>query len=205
MFDTLVDERYETQVKCFYRPVFTEELYFGAHTAHDGGSLATYCVGDKLPLKTLYYDYPKNMCIVLDSLNDEYEIALVENGRFSGFISDCLDAPEEITEFYTRMGTKIKTKNRYEVKKYIEENKNEFEKDFEERNFEEIASKWLTPISLEQELGELIECCSFHQHFKDKKLSMKMEHEKILMAIKEFGEKHPIVFSAFMKINNIQF
>ena len=47
------------QVKCFYRPIFSENEGLW----HSGGLMRSYVDGDELPLKTMYYKYPNNFMI----------------------------------------------------------------------------------------------------------------------------------------------
>lgn len=205
--DYLTDERYETEIKCFYNPLFSGKEINGVHTWHSGGSLTTFKAGDELPLKTLYYEYPENFCIVLNPLYNNFELALVENGKFSGFIIDALDAPEEITSFYTFKGFKIRASNRTEVKKYIEEYQEEIHKEDGEGNFTSLTLKWIEPLTLEQKLGELVDCYLWTQSNVDNEIIAENPDyaEDILLSIKEFAEENPSVFTSFIAKNKVQF
>ncbi|PFJ29065.1 MULTISPECIES: hypothetical protein [Bacillus cereus group] len=205
--DYLVDERYEAEINCFYNPIFSGEGVQIIRTWHSGGSLSTFQVGDKLPLKTLYYEYPENFCIVLNPIFNKFELALVENGTFSGFIIDALDAPEEIRSFYTFKGFKIKAENGREIKSYIDNYREELEKENGTGDFASLTAKWIEPLTPEQQLGELVDCYLWaKRHKDDEEFSENPNyHEEILLSIKEFAEEHPNAFTSFITKKQIQF
>jgi len=202
--DYLVDERHETEVMCFYNPFFSEKENKEKYTWHVGGSLKTYEAGSELPLKTLYYEYPNDFCIVLNPVKDTYELALVENGKFSGFIKDAADAPESITYFYTFKGYKIRAKSRKEVKSYIEEYQEQMI--LEKPNLNALTLKWIEPLTSEQKLGELVDCYIWASQNKDSEELADDPHyvEDILLSIKDFAEENPSVFTSFVSKHKIQ-
>lgn len=66
------------QVKCFYRPIFSENEGLW----HSGGLLRSYADGDELPLTTMYYKYPNNF-MIFDYMdyNDECFIHIIKEGK----------------------------------------------------------------------------------------------------------------------------
>ena len=89
MFDTLISDDYETQVKCFYIPMYEGKYkdYFDRLTSHLGGSLQEYKVGDSVPAKTMYYEYPNIFLIYLQDgfSKEEYDFVLFKDDIFIGF------------------------------------------------------------------------------------------------------------------------
>lgn len=81
MYDYLGPE----QVKIFYHPIFQFKVG-KSETWHSGGMLANYNEEDELPLKTLYYKYPKNF-IVYDYSYSEGNLWVVKNGKYKKYIS----------------------------------------------------------------------------------------------------------------------
>lgn len=87
MYDYLAGE----QVKCFYIPVFNSninDLIIKDITWHSGGLMRDYNIGDKLPLNTLYYKYPKDF-IIFDINYDPKFIFIVKDGKLNS--KDTLD------------------------------------------------------------------------------------------------------------------
>lgn len=209
LYDTFYDDRYETQVNCFYGIVF----YKGGegetdYTLHTGGSNCGFRPGDALPISTLYYEYPNDFVIILNPLVDKFDAVLVENGRFVGFLQDVIDAPETIKGFYTREGSRLKVINAYQAKEYIHTYIDEFNKDESDRNAIDFAKTWVEPRSLEEELGELIEAFTWAQLNKEVeeiKVRVLEDYSAILQLLKEFGEKHPRVFKDYLRKHNLSF
>lgn len=72
LYDYLGDER----VQLFYSPIIYKEKI-----AYLGGNFLKFNKGDKLPLKTLYYQYPDNF-IVYHNRTSEKIISIIKNGVF---------------------------------------------------------------------------------------------------------------------------
>lgn len=79
MYDYLGGE----QVKIFYSPIFSPKDSMGtegASTWHSGGGMRSFEVGDELPLKTLYYQYPENF--LMHDFRFEYrEVWIIVDGK----------------------------------------------------------------------------------------------------------------------------
>lgn len=61
MYDCLNGE----QIKCFYNVVHYKDINDDKWMIyHSGGQLRSYSIGDDLPLKTFYYNYPKDFLII---------------------------------------------------------------------------------------------------------------------------------------------
>lgn len=77
MFDiSLYDYLGDDQVQLFYSPIIcTEKIVYL------GGNFLKFNKGDKLPLKTLYYQYPDNF-IVYHNRTSEKIISIIKNGVF---------------------------------------------------------------------------------------------------------------------------
>ncbi|MFP3728395.1 hypothetical protein U8V72_24745 [Priestia filamentosa] len=202
--DYLIDEQHETEVQCFYSPFFAEKENKEKYTWHTGGSLKTFKTGDTLPLETLYYSYPDDFCIVLNPVANPYQLALVEKGKFIGFIKDALDAPEHITSFYTFKGYKTRAQNSKEAKQYIEEYQQQIDK--EKPNLSELTLKWIEPLTSEQKLGELVDCYVWARNNPEDERFEDDPHyiEDILLSIKEFAEENPHTFTSFVSKHKIQ-
>lgn len=77
MFDiSLYDYLGDEQVQLFYSPIICNEKI-----AYLGGNFLKFNKGDKLPLKTLYYQYPDNF-IVYHNRTSEKIISIIKNGVF---------------------------------------------------------------------------------------------------------------------------
>ncbi len=77
MFDiSLYDYLGDEQVQLFYSPIICK-----GKIAYLGGNFLKFNKGDKLPLKTLYYQYPDNF-IVYHNRTSEKIISIIKNGVF---------------------------------------------------------------------------------------------------------------------------
>jgi hypothetical protein len=208
MFDTFVDSKleYETQIKCFYLPIFNgeEPTYDGYYTWHSGGRLAYYNVGDEVPLKTSYYEYPPDFCLIMPT--DEYEVCAVESGKFAGFIKKIEEIPDKFSHFYTYHGDKIKASSRNGVIKYAEDVVVEKKKEFDTRDFFELFKSWHEPLTYEQQLGELFDCFQMEQHFIGNEFmgSGLPRVIQITECIEKFREKDPKSFQNFLTKNDLK-
>lgn len=200
MFDTLIDGDYETQVKCFYRPIYdgSGEIW------HSGGLCSMYGVGDRLPLVTPYYEYPLNFYIHVDDRYGETYIpfAVVRNGRFDGFLFNVDDATE-FGDFYSYYGGKIRVANLDDMKRYIDAYNAEWTKPHESRNFIEFYEQWHAPTLPEHRLGELHECWQFayatSKFYQIDEINYAKNHIELGRMISEFQQQHPDVFDAFTR------
>ena len=202
MFDTLISDDYETQVKCFYIPMYEGkyEGYFNELTSHLGGSMQEYKVGDSVPTKTIYYEYPNIFLIYLQDgfSKEEYDFALFKDEQFEGFykLNDIeLDKYENIfSNVYDYRGRKLKVKSRKGILEYLKQLLEEYNKEIGKRNFIKFYNKWCEVISLENQLGELFECLYF------KKL---MDNGRKLKEIKndiiDFKKEYEEVYNQFIK------
>lgn len=118
MYDYLEDE----QVKMFYRPIFSNESVEGEiGTWHSGGSLMSYTIGEELPLKTLYYQYPDNF-IVFDLQFSVEKLFIVENGILKDMkpISKLVDGEVERPVF-NKYGTQLNIESKQDFYDYSKE------------------------------------------------------------------------------------
>jgi hypothetical protein len=206
MFDTLVDGEYESQVKIFYHPMYSPT--FGID--HSGGMLDVYNRGDDVPIETMYYRYPRNFYIYLD--DDYLPFAVIRDGKFDGFLFNVDDATE-FSDYYTYRGEKIRAKCLDDMKDYIAAEKAEWAKSVESRNFIRFGEEWHEPISLEHQLGELVECWGFlmryissdvYEEFKKLGFDHRRDYIEVTQLINEFRAEHPDVFDEFMRKWNIE-
>jgi len=84
MYDYLGGE----QVKIFYRPIFQVNKEVPEESSYwwSGGSLNSYGEEDKLPLKTLWYQYPENF-MIYDYRWDYEDVWIIRDGKFRRFCS----------------------------------------------------------------------------------------------------------------------
>jgi len=202
MFDTLISDDYETQVKCFYIPMYEGkyEGYFNELTSHLGGSMQEYKVGDSVPTKTIYYEYPNIFLIYLQDgfSKEEYDFALFKDEQFEGFykLNDIeLDKYENIfSNVYDYRGRKLKVNSKEDILEYLKQCVEEYNKEIGKRNFIEFYSKWCEDISLENQLGELFECLYF---------KMLMDNGRKVEDIKNdiiyFKDKYKEVYNNFIE------
>jgi len=205
MFDTLISDDYETQVKCFYIPMYEGKCkgYFNKLISHLGGSMQEYKIGDSVPTKTIYYEYSDVFLIYLQDgfSKEEYDFALFKDEQFEGFykLDDIeLDKYENIfSNVYDYRGRKLKVKSREDILEYLKQLLEEYNKEIGKRNFIEFYSKWCEDISLENQLGELFECLYFKKiidngrklkEIKNDIIDFKEEYEEVY---NKFIEKYP--------------
>jgi len=201
MFDTLISDDYETQVKCFYIPMYEGKYkdYFDRLTSHLGGSLQEYKVGDSVPAKTMYYEYPNIFLIYLQDgfSKEEYDFVLFKDDIFIGFykLDDTeLGKYENIfSNVYDYRGRKLKVNSREDILEYLRQLIEEYNKEIGKRDFIEFNKKWCEVISLENQLGELFECLYF------KKI---MDNGRKINVIKkdiiDFKQKYEDVYNEFI-------
>lgn len=75
------------QIKIFYTPIFNrnKEEISRSSFWHSGGQLRSFGSEDELPLKSLYYCYPKTF-MVYDYRFEYTDVWIVENGRFKKIV-----------------------------------------------------------------------------------------------------------------------
>lgn len=207
MYDCLIDRKHydePVQVKCFYVPIFAGEDYYSisnAYTWHSGGRLVSYNVGNELPLKTFYYDYPDDFVLVINE-TDFFLFALVENKRFKGFINSINDIPDRIKNFYSSNGKKIIASNKESIQSYINDRMDV------NVSFGDFNKKWLTQLTIEQRIGELWECleCEKKNIELDIQSPVKNSLEEVVVLtniLDEWKQKYPKEFSGFLKRYNL--
>jgi hypothetical protein len=203
MFDWLVTDEYETQVKCFYTPIYTN-----GEVWHSGGHGDVYRIGDPIPTKTMYYEYPDDFYLYLAEY-EEYRIAVIRNGKFDGFIKNLADATE-FNNFYTYYGEKIKARNLNDMLKYENELQDEYAKDPSVRNFVKFWEKWHEEIPLKHKIGELFKCWNFCKMYAEIKSDNPFkeryirDYESITRDINKFRAEHPDIFDEFIREYEIE-
>lgn len=214
MFDSLIsedEEDYGTQVKIFYHPIFDEHLkewMFDQPTWHSGGMCKTYKIGDNVPIKTRYYEYPESFYIYVGDY-EEMDLAVIKNGVFVGFVKD-FTTINEILPFYTYRGDKIKAESLEEFSCYVQEYHGENEKEPTKRNYIDFAKRWYQEVPEWYLLGELLDCWLNESRFMDTveeygafKINHKIIREAIEKEIKTFVSEKPSVFADYCKKFNI--
>lgn len=115
------------QIKCFYNPIFQKE--YGLW--HSGGSLISYNNGDKLPLKSLFYNYSSNLGILdITNLSDrKYILHIIKDGRVFKTVSDkdLVDSDlNGVNSFINYYGIKLNLKSKTDILNFMND-KEKFE------------------------------------------------------------------------------
>lgn len=137
------------QVKVFYMPIYDDR---DKDTWHSGGSMREYNNGDSVPLKTLYYNRPKNF-IIFDE--NDYEgnpiIHIIKDGKVFGTFRlseanpSLFDDNELVFNYY---GGTIKIKSVQDCYDFIKETK-ERNKEVKEirAEYNNLLNTVLAPLS----------------------------------------------------------
>jgi len=202
MFDYLISRGNDVQVKCFYLPIYSNGKVW-----HSGGLLRTFHSGDEVPIKTLYYEYPKDFIVVLDREIDNYDLAYFKEGMFIDFcnIENIQDRMIINNNIYSELGRKLKIYTIEDLERYIRERKEEWEK--EDRNFLKFNAKWNYDIPLKFRLGELFECYFYtvkQIEMKDSFMNWEEELDKIASDIINFYIDFPQTYNNFIAENNLK-
>lgn len=196
MFDTLISNDYEVQIKCFYIPMYDVDDKL---TYHLGGVMNTYRVGNSAPTKIIYYEYPNEFLIYLQNghFKEEYEFALFKDTQFKGFYKindvELKEYKNIFSNVYDYRGRKLKVNSKENILEYLQQLKEEINKN--NRNFIDFYKIWCEDISLENQLGELFECLEFNM------LSFKNNDDKvenIKNYILDFKKKHKNIYDKFI-------
>lgn len=112
MYDYFSSEEVEEQVKLFYIPIFSEKSIGtkDSVTWQSGGRMRSFRIGDELPLRTLYYNYPENF-MIFDYRFNHQDIWIVKNGKLHKrtTISE-LTEEEIITPVFNNYGSPLRIK-----------------------------------------------------------------------------------------------
>lgn len=199
MYDTCSGK----QIKCFYVPIFHADKNGNSGTYHSGGLLRNFEIGDKLPVKTLYYKYPNDFII----FDYEYynDIWVVKNGCLYEYINDIPSYIGdgvydyvgeqlniyEVCDFEIMKGDYLRTKKIYEQgeKKIFpngvfntflnnkgEYNKNRYKLDkLNEQTWDLFYDKWYKEdmFELEKQFGEYLDCYLELRKRKDEDYGLK--------------------------------
>jgi hypothetical protein len=207
MYDYLVDEKYDTQVKLFYTPIYTNEpLYENQHTWHSGGNLITYQKYSLLPLKTMYYEYPNDFVILLKPIVNRFEAALVKNGQFHGFVRDG-ENTEGFSYYYSDRGEKLNINHAKQVRQYLNEYKLVYS-DRENKKIEKFKEKWVQPLTVEQRIGELHQCYICEIQMKEdidfQEFMVKDSLENIIQKLDELKTEYPLEFQKYLNKHDLE-
>lgn len=193
-YDTIysTSQNYVMKINCFYEP-----LYINKKIVYLGGSFRRFYDGKKLPLKTLYYEYPKDFYVLVVNRytpHFKYELALIKNGVFKKFLS--INEFEYILPVYSYWGNRIKVETVDDLKEYLKDLYNV------SLSYYEISDKWHYKRSLEQQIGELFYClfaeqnCNSHDSFEN--------IINITNCIEDFKNKYPKDFKIFLNKNSLE-
>lgn len=112
------------QIKCFYRPIFSE----GQGVWHSGGRMIGFSDGDEIPVKSMYYKYPDNF-MIFDYMDysDECYIHIIKDKKvfktctLEDIIDDYFKDNELVVDYH---GTSIlNIKSVADIKNYIVDTK----------------------------------------------------------------------------------
>lgn len=137
------------QIKIFYHPIFDEN---SKDTWHSGGSMIDYNTGEQVPIKTLYYNRPKDF-LVFDE--NEYQnnplLHVIKDGVIFNTIS-LKDATDDlfinnilVLNYY---GYELNIKSKEDCYNFMKES-NEYEENYRKINkpTHDLLHKKLKPIS----------------------------------------------------------
>lgn len=144
------------QVKCFYRPVYSE----GEGIWHSGGYMLGYVNGETVPVKTIYYKYPTNFIIFDELLNERSAIIhiikeskVLKTVSLDSFKDEDFESIDGIFDYY---GVELNLKNKQDMIDYIDAHNNHI--DFINKTratADKLFDKFLSYHSLDKKIDRL--------------------------------------------------
>lgn len=155
------------QVKCFYRPIYSEKDGIW----YSGGHMTGYVTGEVLPTKTLYYKYPSNF-LIFDEMLFEHSamIHIVKDSKV--FKTVLLDEFDEnyfgsIHNVYNYYGIELNLKNKKDMRDYIEaRNKYIEETNLVRGKADKLLNEFLSYHTMDRKLKLMIKTNKLNTIFK---------------------------------------
>lgn len=172
LYDTMANGEH---VKCFYSIAFWNGDYFAfenngfGNTTHIGGELRGFNIGEKLPITTRFYKYPKDFCI-FDFRSFDSAVHVIRDGIYDKFISpDKIQRTDILPYWIDNYGRQINITSENDFKKIERDFKKHTEKILEVLREYDLIGLLNKAAEVEENSSEYEDIMAKYNLFSEKK------------------------------------